>query len=237
MSSAPAISTDAAWFCGLLQAGDSFYPTGGYAHSYGLEGLVQLGVVSDIGSLRRFYFQSVLPSLARAELPIVAHAWRALAGPDWAAVAEISHLASALKTTREVRVASRNVGRQRAELLGRLRPESLAPEFVRRAEAEAWPFAAAVSAALEGRVNGAPLGAVLGGVFYATVSGQLAAAMKLLRIGQNAAQSLLTETLDHAPATVEAAAALPLDEAGWFNPWLDIASARHESAAARLFIS
>ena len=237
MSSDPAISTDAAWFCGLLQAGDSFYPTGGYAHSYGLEGLVQLGVVRDVASLRRFYFQSIIPALARAELPVVAHAWRALAEPDWTAVGEISCLASALKTTREVRFASRNVGRQRAELLARLRPDSLAPEFVDRAESEAWPFAAAVSAALEGRVNGAPLGAVLGGVFYATVSGQLAAAMKLLRVGQNAAQALLTETLDHAPATVAAAATRPLDEAGWFNPWLDIASARHESAAARLFIS
>ena len=35
----------AAWIVGLLQAGDSFYPTGSYAHSFGLEGLVQEGVV------------------------------------------------------------------------------------------------------------------------------------------------------------------------------------------------
>lgn len=238
MSLAPAIGTDAGWFCGLLQAGDSFYPTGGYAHSYGLEGLVQLGVVRDGATLRQFYLQSVVPALLRAELPVVNHAWRALGeAPDWAAVAQISRLAAALKTTREVRVASRNVGRQRVELLARLRPASLAPELVRRAETDGWPYAAAVAAALEGRVTGAPLGAVLGGVFYATVSGQLAAAMKLLRLGQNAAQALLTETLAQAPATVEAAATVAIDDIGWFNPWLDIASARHESATARLFIS
>lgn len=237
MNSVPAIGTDAVWFCGLLQAGDSFYPTGGYAHSYGLEGLVQLDVLSDIASLRRFFLQSVLPSLTRAELPVVAQAWRALEGPDWPAVAEVSQLAAALKTTREVRIASRNVGRQRTELLARLRPDSIATGFLRRMEAEGWPPAAAVAAGLEGRVNQAPLGAVLGGVFYATIAGQLAAAMKLLRIGQNAAQALLTEMLDHAPAAVETAAEVPLGDIGWFNPWLDIASARHESAAARLFIS
>ena len=237
MNSDPAIGTDAAWFCGQLQAGDSFYPTGGYAHSYGLEGLVHQGVLRDVATLRTFYFQTVLPTLERAELPVVAHGWRALAEPNWPAVGELCELASALKTTREIRVASRNVGRQRVELLARLRPDSLAVEFLQRAEAGDWPHAATVAAALEGRVHGAPLGAVLGGVFYATVSGQLAAAMKLLRIGQNAAQTLLTETLQHAPATVAAAAEIPLADIGWFTPWLDIASARHETAAARLFIS
>jgi len=28
-----------------------------------------------------------------------------------------------------------------------------------------------------------------------------------------------------------------LDEIGWFNPWLDIAAARHETANQRMFIS
>src|SRR5690606_4893956 len=106
--------------------------------------------------------------------------------------------------------------------------ESIAPEFQSRAQAEGWPFAATVAAALEGRVYGAPLGAVLGGLFYAAIAGQLAAAMKLLRIGQNGAQALLAEMLTRAPGTIEAAAGVPRDEIGWFNPWLDIASARHE---------
>ena len=47
MNSDPATNTEAAWIVGLLQAGDSFYPTGSYAHSFGLEGLVQEGVVHD----------------------------------------------------------------------------------------------------------------------------------------------------------------------------------------------
>ena len=69
------------------------------------------------------------PSLERAELPVVAHAWRALAAEDWSLVGEICALASALKTTREVRIASRNVGRQRVELLARLRPGTLASSY------------------------------------------------------------------------------------------------------------
>jgi urease accessory protein len=230
-------SADATWFCGLLQAGDSFFPTGSYAHSFGLEGLVQEGVVHDAATLKAYLFQAALPALRHTELPLAAHAWRALSGPDWASLRELSALSSALRTPREARVASENIGRQRAELAARLRPSPLAAEFLARARAEGWPFSAPVAAALEGRVLGAPLTAVLAGVTYAGVASLLSAAMKLLRLGQNGAQTLLTEALAAAPALIAAAEGTPRDEIGWFNPWLDIASARHETADARMFIS
>ena len=51
---APPGSDAAAWITGLLQAGDSFYPTGSYAHSFGLEGLVQEGTIRDRATLRDF---------------------------------------------------------------------------------------------------------------------------------------------------------------------------------------
>lgn len=226
-----------AWLCGLLQAGDSFYPTGSYAHSFGLEGLVQAGVVRDRATLREFILRSALPALRHTELPLATHAWQALAIPDWKRVGELSVLSSALKTSREARLAAENIGRQRAELTATLRAHPLAQEYLRMVATESWPFSAAISAALEGRVLGAPLIAVLAGVSYATIASLLSAAMKLLRLGQNASQSLLTEALIAIPAIIAAAEAVPFDEIGWFNPWLDIAAARHESADARMFIS
>lgn len=229
--------TGAGWICGLLQAGDSFYPTGSYAHSFGLETLVQEGVVRDRPTLRQFIFLSTLPALRHVDLPLAAHAWRAFGAPDWLRVGEICRLSSALKTAREARQAAENIGRQRAELMAGLRADPLAQEFLARASAGNWPCSPAVSAALEGRAWGAPLPAVMAGIAYATVSSLLAAAMKLLRLGQNASQSLLTEALAAAPGVIAAAEATPLDEIGWFNPWLDIAAARHETADARMFIS
>jgi urease accessory protein len=237
MNSEPATGTDLAWVAGLLQAGDSFYPTGSYAHSFGLEGLVQAGAVRDRDTLREFIFRSVLPSLRQAELPVAAHAWRALAGPDWTAVGELCRLSAALKAPRELREASAGIGRQRAELAARLHSHPLAQEFLGRAAAEGWPFSSAVSSALEGRVLNAPLPAVLAGVCYATAVAIISAAMKILRLGQNAAQSLLAEIMQASPGIIAAAERVSLDETGWFNPWLDIASARHESADSRMFIS
>lgn len=237
MSSDPVIATEAGWIVGLLQAGDSFYPTGSYAHSFGLEGLVQENVVRDRATLREFIFRSALPALRQAELPLAAHAWRAFGASDWKAIAELSELSAALKTAKEARQAAENIGRQRAELVAALRADALAIEYLKRAGEGQWPFSPAISAALEGRVLGAPLPAVLGGVYYASIASLLSAAMKLLRLGQNASQSLLTETLAQAPAVIAAAEQVPLAEIGWFNPWLDIAAARHETADSRMFIS
>ena len=123
------------------------------------------------------------------------------------------------------------------ELLATLRAAPLAVEFRRRAAENSWPGSAAVAAALEGRVYGAPLEAVLAGMCHGAFTGFIAAAMKLLRLGQNGAQSLLSEMLAATPSLVAAAREVGEDEIGWFNPWLDIAAARHEHADARMFIS
>ncbi len=233
-----ATNTDAAsWLCSLLQIGDTFYPTGAYAHSFGLEGLVGEGLVRDRESLREFLLISVLPCLRQSELPLVVHAWRAFAEGDWERVAKLSILSSALKSSREARLASENIGRQRAELVAGLRKNALALEYLERAKAGCWPFSTAIATALEARVIHAPMEAAMASVYYATIAGLLAAAMKLLRIGQNGSQSLLTEMMGLSAENFAHALEVPYEEIGWFNPWLDIAAARHETAEARLFIS
>ncbi len=240
-----AAAESAAWVAAWLQLNDTFYPTGAYAHSYGLEGLVQLGVVRDRTTLREYLLASVVPALRHNELPLAVHAWRAL-GPvtsadasacDWENLRALSELSCALKTSREARRAADNIGRQRVELLATLRPCALSQTFLARAREGRWPFSPAVSAALEARVLGAPLDAALGALVYATFAGLLAAAMKIIRLGQNGSQTLLTEMLAHTPALTAAAQHVAFDDIGWFNPWLDIAAARHENAEARLFIS
>lgn len=240
MNSDRAIATELAsapWLCGLLQSTDSLYPTGSYAHSFGLEGLIQQAVVRDRTTLRELLLRTALPALAHAELPMVAHAWRALAAEDWPQLGELCVLSSALKAPQEARTASEKIGRQRAELAAALHPGTVATEYVHRAAQNGWPHAATVSAAVEARALGAPLVAAMAAYAYSALAALLAAAMKLLRLGQNAAQSLLTEVLSQIPGLIAQASDVAVEDIGWFNPWLDIAASRHESADARMFIS
>lgn len=239
MNSAPAIGIEEipAWLPGLLQTCDSAYPTGGYAHSGGLEGLVQAGVVRDTVSLERHLQEVILPALRQVELPLAAQAWRALARPDWERVGELCFLSSALRPAQELRLAAENTCRQRVELLAHLHPNSLATAFHAESVRHRWPGAQPIASALEGRLWGAPEEAVLVSLGYGTLAGSLAAAMKLLRVGQNTVQGLLTTALRELPAAIATARQLRDAEMGWFNPWLEITSARHESADHRMFIS
>lgn len=228
---------DERWLVHLLQVSDSLYPTGAYAHSGGLEGLVQAGAVRDRATLRVFLLEQALPALARTDLPLSAHAWTAAGDPpDWPQVRELCFLGSALRGARELREAAEAIGRQRIELAERLHG-GLAAEFNRRALAGGWPRPACIAAAIEGRTHGAPRRAVLGGIIYATAANLIAAAVKLLRLGQNAAQTLLAEALAVAPALIAEALTVEIRDAGAFNPWWDIAAARHECSDFRLFIS
>ena len=238
MSGAPE-NTSAAWIVRLLQTTDSFYPTGTYAHSFGLEGLVQAGVVRDRTTLREFLLGQALPQLGRTELPIAAHAWNAAGErPDWETLHDLCELGAALRGTRETRAASAAIGAQRLDFMATLHGDAgLTAEFNRRAMAGGWPRPSCVAAAIEGRALGAPREAVLAALLYGSVSALAAAAVKLLRLGQNASHTLLAEALAAGETEIANAPLRPLDELGAFNPWWDIASSRHETADFRLFIS
>ncbi|BET65153.1 urease accessory protein UreF [Opitutales bacterium ASA1] len=226
------------WIARLLHASDSFYPTGSYAHSFGLEGLVQTGVVHDRATLRTFLLEEAVPALVGTDLAVAAQATAALRADPvaWKTVRELCFLGAALRGTREMRAASEAIGSQRITLAAMLHG-GCAAEFDLRAREGAWPRPACVAAAIEGAAIGAPGDAVLAGLLYSNVAGVISAAVKLLRLGQNAVHTLLAEMLALTPDTIARARALPLEAIGTFNPWWDVASARHEHAEFRLFIS
>lgn len=227
----------ALWVAKLLQSSDTLYPTGSYAHSFGLEGLAETGVVRDKGTLRLFLLEQALPQLSRTDLPLAARAWEAAGTPpDWAVLKQLCQLGAAVRGTREQREASEAVGRQRCDLAGRLQG-GVAAAFLEKARSEGWPTPACVAVGVEGRGLGAPREAVLAALVYSSTTAYVSAAIKLLRLGQNACQELISEALSRTPALVSAALRLKTEDIGAFNPWLDIASARHERADFRLFIS
>lgn len=230
-------SGNTGWLAGLLQTSDSLFPTGAYAHSFGLEGLSHEEIVTNVESLRTFLLEDALPTLARTDLPVAALAWEAATEPaDWGFLRDLCLFGSAIRGAREPRQACEAIGSQRLDLAEILHG-GIAREFNERAMQENWPRPSSVAAAIEARVLGAPREAMLAAMIYSSTSGFISASVKLLRLGQNACQSLLTEALSHSPQLIETALAVPFDEIGSYNPWWDIAASRHEHANFRLFIS
>lgn len=223
------------WLPALLQISDAAFPTGSYAHSYGLEEIVRQGAVFDEESLHRFFQEHVLPALTHVDLPLAREARSAAISGNRHDLAAVDHLAGALRIPRELREASLQTGRRRLAILIRLRPtpelETLGQIILGDPRAGHHTVVWGVSCAAS------PVNASLTAYYYHSVSCLCTAAPKLIRIGQEGTQRVLTSCLSHAERCVANALEIPRGEIGWFDPLLDIASMRHEIAGERLFIS
>ncbi|HVA24191.1 MAG TPA: urease accessory UreF family protein [Chloroflexota bacterium] len=209
----------------LLQLMDTSFPNGGHAHSFGLEWLDSQGGLQ-LEALLRLRLSE---HLARVELPILRAAHDA---SDQETLVDLDHLVDVLTPVRELRAASRSIGHSFLRAATKLREGGL-PAAAAERGVEHQPVA--YGAVL--RDWEVPLDNGLGAYAMQATRQQLMAAQRLGRIGQSAVQELLHALKPAMRAAVDTSLSLPIEEAGAFSPWLDMAGIRHEQQFARLFQS
>ena len=213
----------------LLQANDSAYPSGSYAHSLGLEELVESGVVHDPASLESYFQKQVVPALLTFEIPYFVRCHQSASSGDSTNLLALDAELDAWRIPAELKDASRRVGSQRLALLAQLHPGELVNRQLRSAPRSHLLVVSALELAE------LPLDQAARAVAFQAIAGLTAASMKLLRIGQTSCQLIARRTMILLESKMDAALSMPFD--GWFNPLLEIASLRHARAHARLFIS
>ncbi len=231
------MSADLRWLPFLLQTGDALFPTGAYAHSLGFEEVVRLGTVRDEATLGLFLRTQIVPAQREQELPYLRFAFAAAMKKDVAALCEIDDEISAWKVAREAREASAQLGSRRLRALLKISDAPLLADLQQAIEHGAARGQHLVVCGAQAAVAGVPLEAALNAYFYQSLAAVCAAALKLIRIGQEGCQRALAEALQLAEETVTRSLAIRREAAGWFNPLLEIAAMRHEFAGERLFIS
>jgi urease accessory protein len=93
----------------LLQLTDSAFPTGAFAHSFGLETYVARGIVGTAATLETFITNTLLHAVAPSDG--VSCVTAARAGADWEGVVRrLDRRLTAMKTVTEFRQASRMLG-------------------------------------------------------------------------------------------------------------------------------
>lgn len=213
----------------LLQANDTAYPSGSYAHSFGLEELVEAGVVGTAADLESFIGKQVLPALLTFEIPFFAKAHAAAVAGNIDELLALDTELDAWRIPAELRDASRRIGSQRLDLLAQLDPTPLVTEYRSRSPRSHH----LVVTALE--LSAVPVSQAARAFAFQSVAGLAAASMKLMRVGQTACQLVVRRSLATLGGKIDDSLSQPVD--GWFNPLVEIASLRHARANHRLFIS
>jgi urease accessory protein len=219
------VSTELPWLPFLLQTSDALFPTGAYAHSLGFEEAVRLGIVRDEATLREFLIEHVVPAQAGLELPWLRFAFDAAMAGDLAELRRGDREIEAWKLAAESREASVQLGVRRLRAFDTI---------VARGGCRGHHLTVC---GLQAAIERVPLEAALAAAYYQALAAICAAAMKLIRIGQDGCQRVLRAAAGLAEETIAFSRNVARTDAGTFNPLLEIASLRHARAEERLFIS
>ncbi|OGW69638.1 MAG: hypothetical protein A3A88_04630 [Nitrospirae bacterium RIFCSPLOWO2_01_FULL_62_17] len=215
---------------------DSFFPSGGFAYSSGLEAAVQGGAVRTAEDFSKYVEDLLRHGMGRREAVAVAKAWDAQARGLWREVIAADWELDSMKTGQESRLASRQMGRQviriAAEQMG---GHPILREFHAAVEAERTPSHLAVSLGLVLAASGWSREDAVAAYLYQAATGMMSAALKLLPIGQREGQRLLDGWM---PLIAELSGqAQPESSMTSWSPVQDIYAMRHSRLTSRLFRS
>jgi len=222
-----AITTTDSALLRLLQLSSAALPVGGYAFSQGMETAVDECWLPDEAAVADWLRLQLDESLARVELPLLQRLLRAARCDDGEQLRYWNDYCLACRETAELRLADTAMG----EALSRLLRQLQVP--VPALEETSFVTAFAVAAArwqLE-------LRSAATGYVWSWLENQVAAATKLVPLGQSSAQRLLGTLQAQVPTALDRAAAVADDSIGTSLPGLALASAWHETQYTRLFRS
>ena len=215
---------------------DSFFPSGGFAYSSGLEAAVQGGAVCNAEDLSKYVEDMLRHGMGRREAVAVALAHDAVSNGVLRIAFDADRELDAMKTGRESRLASRQMGRQIIRIAAeRIEGQSILRDFHAAVEAERTPCHLAVCLGLVLASSGWSREDAVAAYLYQAATGLMSAALKLLPIGQREGQRLLDGWM---PLIAELSGQMQPDATmtSW-SPIPDIYAMRHNRLTSRLFRS
>lgn len=221
----------------ILQITDSLYPSGSFAQSWGLEGLLADRGDRDFEAIRALVEGIWSSHLLRTEGICGAAAHRAMVASDADRVCAIDRTLFGMKLARELREASVATGRGFLAATNLLREASPIRRYVDAVEAGTSPgnYAVAFHATAASFGVGGLASIVAWG--YQTIAQLAASLLRLGALGHRDVQALLSGMRPAVEAgALAVVGAHPADASG-FAPLLEIASMRHERQYSRLFRS
>ena len=221
----------------LMQLADSFFPSGAYTLSHGLESLVQSGRITSTEDIETFVRLLLCNKVGGTDLVALAHAHSASLQNNLTAVADIDARLFAQTPIEKTRMAQRQSGRALLMVASKTwlhaHLDSLSLQTAKGEINCLHPVVFAVVAQVAGLDQQAALVAFVHGL----VTGLLGAAIRLGAIGHLEAQRVRLAIAPDMAAVCEQAPLQALDEMWSCTPLIDLAQMRQAKLSRRLFAS
>ena len=208
---------------------DSAFPTGVFAHSWGLESAWQHGEVDTLDALREFVEAAIVQS-GHAVLPLVNAAFRT---PGH--LAALDMVADAFLTNAVSNRASRVQGRTLLATAERVWPSAALAALKTRAHSTHAHVAPLSGATF--RLLGLDLDTVQRIMLYSTARGVLAAAVRLGVVGSYEAQRIQSACVPCLDRNAERCRDLSIEDLAQTAPLIDLLQSGHDRLYSRLFQS
>lgn len=223
------ITTTDSSFLRLLQLSSVSLPVGGYAFSQGMEYAIDQGWVKNKADVADWISLQMQQSVARVDLPVLRLCMMAAVQQNTARLLELNDLSLACRETKELRLNDTAMGEALARLMRSLGIDS---PFKRLDDISFVTLFSITAAHWKISFDLTALG-----FSWSWLENQIAAATKLVPLGQTQAQELLGELQPIITEAISASLTIDEERIGAGLPAIAIASAQHETQYSRLFRS
>jgi urease accessory protein len=219
-----------------LQLADSFFPSGSYTLSHGIESYAQAGEL-DPTALYHITAGLLRHSAGESDAIGMLLTMRAARADDLATVEQVDRRLTAVKVASEPRQASMRLGRQMLLLNRDVFDDARSGAYLTQVRGRDLPGNQAVALGLLKAHLGVPEADAVAGELYAFAASCVGSALRMSVVDHREVQRLLhllrpvvadvtTDVLDRTMADI-----------GGSVPYAEMMSMRHEEATARLFVS
>ncbi len=215
----------------LLHLSSPTLPVGAFAYSQGLESAVEMGLLVDRETTKQWLEDNLRYSLQATDVPLFLRLYQAWDQRNIEQVEYWNRILRAQRETKELRDEDHQIGIALARLLFHLGID----------EAQDWQrhhetcfLTLFTLAAVKWNIS---CEEACTGYLWSWLDNQVAAAIKLVPLGQSDGQKILASSLEIIPDIIKAGFKIKTDAIGASLPMLAILSSQHESQYSRLFRS
>ncbi len=219
----------------LMQLSDSFFPSGSFTLSHGLESLQQSGQVRSPAQVEEFLHLLLTYKVGTSDLVALTHAYRASKAPDFEAIRETDSRLFVQTLVEETRTAQQKSGRALLMVAGSTWEVSLLDTLMTEVSTYRLNGLHPVVFGVVGQIAGLSESDTQLAFAHNLATGLAGAAIRLGLVGHMQAQKILWAIAPTITAIAQQASSLSLDDMSSWTPSIDIALMQHKQRDRRLF--